>query len=189
MRPASLKTATGVTLIGETRGREPALPQLAFAEQRFARERFRRRVLQPPRSRRRRDDDHAHRRVEQALRLEPRPRSGAVAQRGVEAIALQVDQLLRRIDLQREMRMALAPAADARQQPAVRERRQHRHAQRVRRAGRRRGGRLHALVKLRQRRSRASQQRFAGGVQHDAAALPLEQLEAELRLRGRGSAG
>jgi hypothetical protein len=47
---------------------------------------------------------------------------------GVKAIALQIDELLRRIDLEGEMRVALAPAADARQQPAVRERRQHRHA-------------------------------------------------------------
>ena len=79
------------------------------------------------------------------------------------------------------MRVALAPAADARQQPAVRERRQHRHAQRVRRARRCRCRCLHALVQLQQCCSRAPQQCFAGGVQHDAATLALEQPEAELR--------
>ena len=96
---------------------------------------------------------------------------------------------MRGVDLQRELRVPLVPAADARQQPAVRERRQHRHAQ-PRRVARRGGGRrLHAVVELRQRGLHAAQQRLAGGVEHHATPAPIEQREAQLLLEHRASAG
>jgi hypothetical protein len=44
----------------------------------------------------------------------------------------------------------------------------------------RRRCRLHAVVELLERSSRALQQRFARGIEDDATTLPLEELESEL---------
>ena len=79
--------------------------------------------------------------------------------------------------------MPFAPAAHTGQQPALRERWEHRHAQPLRRAaGGGRGG-LHAVVELRERALHAAQQDFAGGVEHHAASAPLEDIETQLLLQ------
>ena len=61
------------------------------------------RAEQAARGLRRADDDQRHRRVDQPLGLQPAPRAAALPQRGVKAFALQIDHLLRRIDLEREL--------------------------------------------------------------------------------------
>ncbi len=100
----------------------------------------------------------------------------------MKAFALQIDELLRRVDLERQVRMPFMPASHPRQQPALRERRQHRHAQPVRgpACGRRCG--LHSVLELRERRLHAAQQDLTRRIQHDAASAALEQIEAELFL-------
>jgi len=100
----------------------------------------------------------------------------------VEPVALQVDDLLRRVELERDVRVAGVPVAHARQQPALRERRQHGDAQARLRTGGRRGGGTHASVDLVERRADGLQQRRAGGIEHDAASAPIEQRDAELDL-------
>src|SRR5690349_19836892 len=120
--------------------------------------------------------------LEQALRLEAGPRPGPLAHRGVKAFALQIHRTDRGVDLERERRMLLAPAPDARQQPAIGKRRQHADAKPRRRTAGCSGGRLTAIVEQGQCALHAAQQRLAGGVEHDAAAAPLEEREAELFL-------
>src|SRR5690242_10684852 len=79
--------------------------------------------------------------------------------------------------------MAFLPATHARQQPAVRERGQHRHAQTLRSAARgsRRG--FHAVVELVQRSLHASQQRLPCRIEQHAASATLEKIEAQLLLQ------
>ena len=121
-------------------------------------------------------------RGDERLGLEPAPGAGAGAQCGMEALALQVNQVLRAVDVQRDAWMPLAPARHARQQPALRERRQHGEAQRLHFSlGGQRGG-AHALVEQVERGLHRRAQRGAGGVEREAAAAPLEELEAELLL-------
>jgi hypothetical protein len=100
----------------------------------------------------------------------------------METVALQVDHVERRVDLDGDVRVLCTPQAQARQEPALRERRQHRHAQSLHGTRCRGRGRLHAVVHLRQRRRRVAQQRLAGRVQVDAAAAAVEQRKAEAAL-------
>ena len=165
----------------QARGREPILPQVAVAQQRLARQRFGLRAQEPARGGRRTDDDD-RRLLEEPLGLESGPRTLALPNSGMETLALQVDRAKRRIDLERQRRMTVAPATHARQQPAVRERRQYRDAQALRLAARCCGGRLHAIVEQRQRRLHAAQQRLTRRIEDDAAAATLEQREAQLLL-------
>lgn len=164
----------------QARGSEPSLPQVLVAQQRFARQRFGLRAAQPSRRRRRTHGNEWYGRVEQALGFQPGPRAPSQAQSGVKAFALDIDQLLRRVDLERDAGIALAPAAHARQQPALRKRRQDGDPQALRRAGRRRGCGLHAVLELRQRRLHAAEQRAPRGIERDPASPPLEQLETKL---------
>jgi len=110
------------------------------------------------------------------------PLAAALAQRGVEALALQVDHLLRRVQLECDVGMLGVPIAHARQQPALGKRRQHADAQPLLRARGRGGGRAHAVVDLVERGADRPQQRRACRVEHDASCAPVEQLEAELGL-------
>ena len=104
----------------------------------------------------------------------------ALAQRRVKAVALQVDHLLRRVQFDAHPRVAIAPTRDARQQPALRERRQHGDPNPVVAAAGGRGGGAHAVIELRQRGFNRLQQCGTRGIQHHAAAAPVEQREAEL---------
>jgi hypothetical protein len=105
-----------------------------------------------------------------------------LAHRRVEALPLQVDGVHRRVDLECQRRVAIAPASDSRQQPALRERRQHGDAQPLFAAGCSGRCGLHAVVQLRKRALHAAQQRLTRGVEHDAAPAALEQVEAQLLL-------
>jgi hypothetical protein len=88
-------------------------------EQRLACERLGLRTREPARRGRRAAGDD-RRLLEQALGRESRPRTDALAHGRVEAFADEVDGVHRGVDLERERRMLLAPAAEARQQPSVR---------------------------------------------------------------------
>jgi hypothetical protein len=78
--------------------------------------------------------------------------------------------------------MVLAPAPHARQQPALRERRQQRDADALRFVAGSGRGRAHAVVELRQCQFNRAQQRRAGGIEHQPAAAAVEQGEADLLL-------
>ena len=182
MSPASLNTATVVTLVLHARRGEPRLPQVGVAQQRLARERLGLRAEEAPRGGRRADDDD-RRPVEQPLGLQARAtgpmpcRTAAWKPSRRRSTAL-IDASISSA----RSRMALAPAPDAGQQPALRERRQHRDAQALRVAGRGRGCGLHAVVELRKRALHAAQQRLTGGIEHDAPPAPIEELETQVLL-------
>lgn len=98
----------------------------------------------------------------------------------MEILALQVDQVLGGLDLQRNIGVALAPARHARQQPALGKRRQHAYPQAQCAFLCRRGGGQGAFVQLRQGRRDAAQQGGARRIQAQAAALPVEQGKTQL---------
>ena len=107
------------------------------------------------------------------------PRAAPEAQRRMESIAQQVHHLLRGFHFQRQLRMTGAPAPCAAASSAARTRAAPKPAV----AGscpQRGGGRAHAVVQQRQRFLHAAQQCRAGGVQHDAPAAALEQVETQL---------
>ena len=98
----------------------------------------------------------------------------------MKTFALQIEHLLRGIQLDGDVRVRLVPQRQARQQPALRERRQHGDVDAVRGAGGRCGGGAHAVVKAVEGGLHRLQQRSTGGIQHDAPPPPVEQCEAEL---------
>ena len=183
IRPASLKTATGRHVGAQARGGEPALPQVGVAEQRLARERLGLRAEQAARGGRRADDDHRHRRVEQALRLEPGPRAVALRAppRGSPRAA-------GRRGAARRRSRARASGCRSRQRPM------RGSSQRCANDGSTvtRSAAPSPLAaaaaactpssSCASAACDAAQQRLAGRVEHDAPAAPLEQLEAELLL-------
>ncbi len=124
--------------------------------------------------------DRNARRVDQPLGAQPAPDTIALAQRRVKAFALQVHHLLRGMQFDRDVGVPFVPVADARQQPALGERRQHAHAHAQVGAGGGSRRRSHAVVDLIQRRAHRTQQRRAGRVQHDALGASIEELKAEL---------
>ena len=76
--------------------------------------------------------------------------------------------------------MAVAPARDAWQQPALRKRRQHGDPNPLIAAAGCRGGGAHTVIELRQSGLHRLQQCGTRGIEHHAAATPVEQREAEL---------
>jgi hypothetical protein len=161
-------------------GVEPVLPDLAFAQQGLPREGFRRIVGKRGRRFRRRQDDQRQRHVEQGFRFHARPGAASETQRRMESIAQQIRDLLGRVDLQRQAGIAGPPPGHPRQQPALRERRQHRHSQALFAAG---GGgrcRKHPFIQLSQSALNSAQQGGPGRVQDDAPPAAFEQRKAQL---------
>ncbi len=158
--------------------REPALPQGRAAEQGFVGQR--RGIAAEQAARGVGRPEHDQRRIGQAHRLQPAPAAAALAQRGMKALALQVDDVLRGVQLDADVGVLVAPAAHARQQPALRERRQQGDADALLFVARRRRRSPQSIVELRQRRLHRAQQRSARGVEHDAAAAAIEQRKTDL---------
>ena len=109
----------------------------------------------------------------------------ALPQRDVEAFAGQVHHALRGLELHAQARMPSPPQRHARHQPALRERRQQRDAQRVRLARGRRRGATQPVVESVECGLHGALQRGARAVQHHAAPAAVEQPEADLLLQQR----
>jgi len=179
-QPGIVESGHRIHTYPQSRQRKPSFPHRGAAQQGLVRQRLRVGAEQPLRGLGR-----AHRyprRMDQALGVQAAPLASALTKRGVKPFALQVDDLLRRVQLDADVRMSRMPVAHARQQPALRKGRQHAHAHAL--MGSRRGGcrGTQAVVDLVQRGFHRTQQRGTGGVEHDALCTAIEQLHAELRL-------
>jgi hypothetical protein len=160
---------------------KPVPPQVRIAHQRLLRQQFRRCAHQALREQRCGDDDV--RRVEERLADQARPAAAPDAQPDVEALALQVHHLLRRMQVQRDAGLQRLPARQARQQPALRERRQGRHPQRLRGAAMRLRGGEQPRLQRGKHLCHPALERLARRVQRQPSALAREQLETQLRLQ------
>jgi hypothetical protein len=112
-----------------------------------------------------------------------RPGATTYPQAHVIAVALQVHDLLRSVQVQRDAGLQALPTWQPWHQPALREGGQGSHAQRLCRLAMRLRGGQHAGLQLREHLVHRPLQCLPGGVQHQPPPLAREELEAQRGLQ------